>query len=443
MADRIPLLLAVTIVAAPAMLAGQSPRRLSFRDAVAQAAAGAPLVSLAGFGSDAARAELRQTRAALLPDLSAGAGWLNQTLNRDAFGIKFPSGPGFPSGKLVGPFDLYDARLHLTQTLFDYAGVIRVRAAHAVVAGAAADSGASVEAAAGAVAMAYLQAARARAVVSARVADSTLAAELVDLARAQQQAGVGTRIDVTRAETQLVTAEGGLVVARDRLVGWRIAVALALGESPDAPLRLADTLTATLPVADLPTDRDSLVALALRRRPDLAAERARGLAAGQRRAAIAAERLPRLDLSASYGASGLSPTDGVGTRQVGVQISIPILDGFRREGREAEQRVAAQASAVRAADLERRIAADVDNARLRLHSAQARTAIAAEQLRLAQDELSQARDRFTAGITGNIDVIEAQVSLIRARDGDIDARFTAASARVALARAVGLARTLH
>jgi outer membrane protein TolC len=40
-------------------------------------------------------------------------------------------------------------------------------------------------------------------------------------------------------------------------------------------------------------------------------------------------------------------------------------------------------------------------------------------------------------------VINAQASLLRARDTDIDARFSAATALVALARAAGLARTLH
>ncbi len=69
--------------------------------------------------------------------------------------------------------------------------------------------------------------------------------------------------------------------------------------------------------------------------------------------------------------------------------------------------------------------------------------VAAEQLRLAADELSQSRQRFKAGVAGNIEVINAQSSLIRARDADIDARFAAASARVSLARAAGVARTLH
>jgi len=46
-------------------------------------------------------------------------------------------------------------------------------------------------------------------------------------------------------------------------------------------------------------------------------------------------------------------------------------------------------------------------------------------------------------VTGNIEVINAQSSLIRARDTEIDARYAAVTARVSLARAVGVARTLH
>ncbi|MGE5743197.1 MAG: TolC family protein [Gemmatimonadota bacterium] len=57
--------------------------------------------------------------------------------------------------------------------------------------------------------------------------------------------------------------------------------------------------------------------------------------------------------------------------------------------------------------------------------------------------MDQARERFKAGVVGNIEVIQAQSSLVRARDTDIDARFAAAAARVALARAVGVARLLH
>ena len=220
-------------------------------------------------------------------------------------------------------------------------------------------------------------------------------------------------------------------------------LARSLGFAPDAPLELSDTLAATLPVTELPSARDALIALALERRPDLDAELARGQTARRAAAAISAERLPRVALEADYGTNGVSLGGAIGTRQIALQVTVPILDGFRREGRQAEQRAVVRASDVRLDELRRQIAADVDGARLDLGSAEQEQAIAAERLQLAQEELDQARERFKAGVAGNIEVINAQSSLVRARDTDIDARFAAALARVALARAVGVARTLH
>jgi outer membrane protein TolC len=280
-------------------------------------------------------------------------------------------------------------------------------------------------------------------VVAARQADSSIAAELVGLAQAQKAAGVSAAIDVTRARTQLVAAEGALIVARNQLDRARIDLARALGIDPATPLALVDTLAAALPHADVSATRDTVVAMALARRPDLQAERARGDAARSAKSAILAERLPRLDVAADYGVNGLTPGSSIATRQVGVQVTIPILDGFRREGRAAEQEAVVRETEVRARDLRQQIVADVDGALLDLASAEAQQAIAAERLNLANDELAQARERFKAGVAGNIEVIDAQSSLLRARDTDIDARSAAAMARVALARAAGVARTLH
>ena len=424
------------ILAGP--LTGQAPVRLSFAEAVRRAAGEAPAVQLAGLRTDEATARVRQARGALLPSLSFAAGWLNRDFNSKAQGISFP---GVPT--IIGPFNAYDARFRVTQTLFDVSSFARVRAARAQVTGATAEGSAVSEGAAAGAALAYLRVARAGAQVVARRADSAVAADLVGLAQAQKNAGVSAAIDVTRARTQLVSAAGALLVARNQLDRAGIDLGRALGLDAGTPIEITDTLTAALPVADVPARADSIVVLALARRPDLAAELARGDAARTAQSAINAERLPRLDVAADYGMSGLTPSASIGTRQIGLQVSIPILDGFRREGRAAEQSAVLRESEVRARDLRQQIAADVAGALLDLASAQAQLVISAERLRLAADELGQARERFAAGVAGNIEVINAQASLLRARDTDIDARFAAATARVALARAAGLARTLH
>ncbi len=279
--------------------------------------------------------------------------------------------------------------------------------------------------------------------MNARQADSALAAELVGLAVAQQQAGVSAAIDVTRAKTQLAEAAGRLIVAANQLDRAKIDLTRALGLDPATPIALTDTLNAQLGAADVPADRNAAVAQAVTARPDLAAELARGAAARTSASAISAERLPRLEVEADYGLSGVRMPDAIGTRQVAVQVTLPILDGFRREGRLAEQQAVVRESDVRAKDLRQQVTADVDAALLDLRSASAQQAVATERIQLATEEVSQARQRFKAGVVGNIEVITAQESLLRARDADIDARFAAVSARIALARSVGSARTLH
>ncbi len=437
------------LVAAPSFLGAQQPAtptplRLSFADAVRVASGQATPVELATLRATEADARVRQARSALLPSLAISGAWVNRTFNSKSLGISFPTPPGQPGlPELIGPFDNYDGRVRATQTVFDWSSVKRVRAAGAQADGSRAERGATVESAAQTAAAAYLRAARAAAVVAARRADSSIAAELVTLAEAQKRAGVSAAIDVTRARTQLVTAQGLLIIAQNERDRGRIALARALAIDPATPLELADTLAAGLGNAAVPGDREVAVAAALAGRPDLQAEVARGAAARQTGSAIRAERLPRLDLEADYGVNGLTMPSAISTRQVALQVTVPILDGFHREARIAEQNATVSESRVRERDLRQQIAADVDAALLDLRSSEAQQIVAAERLRLATDELAQARERFKAGVAGNIEVIDAQSNLIRARDTDIDARFAAASARVALARAVGVASTLH
>src|SRR5207302_350644 len=191
--------------------------RWSFADAVRVASSEAPVVALAGLRADEADARVRQTRAALLPSLSLVGSRLNRTFNSKSLGIdfSFPTGTGGPPAtlpELIGPFNLYDARVSASQALFDWSSVARVRAARAQADGSRAERSVTVEGTALTAALAYLRAVRAQAVVAARQADSAIAAERVGPAEAQKAAGVSAAIDVTRARTQLVTAEGLLLV---------------------------------------------------------------------------------------------------------------------------------------------------------------------------------------------------------------------------------------
>jgi outer membrane protein len=420
-----------------------SGRRLTLAEAVGLAAASAPSVEAAGYRVDEAQARAHETRADLLPALTATAGYVNRSATLASTGFSFPPSLPFTLPALIGPYDNVDGRLRISQTLFDYANWRHLAAANTSVEGSAADREASVQAAARAAALAYLTAVRAAALLEARQADADIAAELLSLAQAQLQAGVSAPLDVTRARTQLAAARAALIVARNQRQKADLDLALALGADPGTTYVLADTLTGDLGSSAASVDTARALPLALERRPDLRAEESRGRHADIERGAIQAERLPRLDLEADYGPNGRTPDNTLNTRTIALQVTIPFLDGFRRSARSAEQAATVRESAVRARDLRRQIDAQVRAALLDMASGAEEHEVAAQRLALAAEELSEARERFANGVAGNIDVINAQSSLIQARDAEIDARFTTAAARVSLAYATGVADTVH
>jgi outer membrane protein TolC len=205
---------------------------------------------------------------------------------------------------------------------------------------------------------------------------------------------------------------------------------------------LSDSLSPAAPRQTLP-DEASLVDQAIRNRPDLIAEEERVRAAKQGLSAIKAERLPTLGLVADDGVIGKTGGKLLTTYTWGVQLTLPIFDGFRREARVQEQRSMLKEAEIRRRDLEQQAEADVRGALLDLANAQEQVAAATERLQLAEQELSQARDRFNAGVAGNADVVNASLALTASRTLVNDAETAYQLARVALARATGSVTTLR
>ena len=423
--------------------AAPAATRLTLADAARMAAGVAPAVEAAGYRVAGAEARAHQTRASLLPSLSLSAGYFNRSATLASTGFAFPPGLPVSLPPLIGPYDNVDGRIRLTQSIVDLASWEHLKADRMQVEGSQADRGAAVQGAARTAAIAYLRAVRAQSLLAARQADADIAAELLSLAEAQVQAGVSAPLDATRARTQLAAVRGALIVARNQRQKADIDLALSLGRDPAATFALADTLTGDLGASAAPADSAAALVLALDRRSDLLAERERGRRADTERKAIAMERLPRLDVAADYGPNGKTPGSTLNTRDIAVAVSIPLLDGLRRDARGAEQRALADESRVREQDLLRQIAAQVRAALLDVASGVELHDVAAQRLALAEEELAEARERFASGVSGNIDVISAQSSLNQARDAEIDARFATAAARVSLAYAAGVAETVH
>ncbi len=392
-----------------------------------------------------ARGRLRQSQSALLPSLSALGSQNQRTFNTASFGISFPSVPGQPplfdpNGRVAGPVNIYDFRARAAATLLDLSARERVRASRTLVRAGNADAENQGQLAAATAAATYLRVQQAEAQLDNRVADSVLAAELLTIARQQLLAGTGVALDVTRAASQLALTRASLIGARNTRDRARLDLNRAVGVSLDQTLTLTDRLSA-LPVDSVGSLPDEAAAerTAAARRADIRVATEQAAAAQQAARAIRAERYPALQAFVDDGNTGLGFTRGrlLNTYTYGVQVSVPIYNGGLREGREQEQRAAASELDVRARDLQTQTAVDVRGALLDLRSAREQVGAAGERLRLAAQEVTQARDRFRAGVAGNADVITASQSLTNARTGYVDALAAYQNARVSLARAEG------
>lgn len=426
-------------------VSADSTLRLTLGDAVRLAARQNAQVGSARSRLGVAQARVTQRRADLLPSLSLSARQSGSTLNSAAaFPIDFPSAPGQPElfdpqGSILGPLNVFDARAHVTQTLLDPGAIARLRGAHTTAQAADADVANASETAGSLAANAYVAVLRADAVYSARLADSTLAAELLTIAQDQLRAGTGVALDVTRARSQLTGARTQLIVARNDRDRTRVELARAMGQ-PLVRLVLADSL-ASLPSAPDATEAAALAA-ALRGRNDLKSISLQAQSARQQAAAIRSERLPTIGLFADEGQAYRLGRSSLPTYDWGVQLSLPVFDGFRREGRVEEQVAVARDLEMRERDLRTQVEADVRIAILNLTSSSEAVGAARERLQLAEQEVSQARERFQAGVAGNADVITASITLNSARTQYVDALTSYQAARVALARARGSITTI-
>lgn len=421
--------------------------RLSLGDAARLAARQSAIAQGARLRADEAQARVRERRADLLPNLSSYVQEAGRTFNTSTLGIDFPSEPGVPPlfdprGQVEGPVNTLDVRGRVQQNLLDFGAIGRVRSAQAEARSSTADAEATAEQAATTATNAYVRAMRADADLRARQADTLLATELLRIAESQLEAGTGVGLDVTRARAQLAATRAALLSSRNARDHAHLDLVRALAVPVGTDLVLTDSLT-TMAGGETVPDEATLVAEALRNRPDLVAEEQRVRAAKQGLSAIKAERLPSLGLVADDGVIGKNGAKLLNTYTWGLQVSVPIFDGFRREARVQEQQSVVREAEVRQRDLEQQARADVRGALIDLEGAREQLAAATERLQLAEQELAQARDRFNAGVAGYADVVNASLALTSSRTLVNDAETLYQLARVALARATGSVTTLR
>jgi outer membrane protein TolC len=249
-------------------------------------------------------------------------------------------------------------------------------------------------------------------------------------------AGVAPRIDETRTLVELQVQQQRLNAVENDLAKLKIALGRLIGLAPGQEYALSDTLPYS-PLTDI-TLNDAL-ARAYETRFDLKAAESQVRAAELVRGAAVAERYPTVEFGGDYGVIGPSPGNSHGTFAVTGSVRMPIFQGGRVRGDIEQADAALDQRRAEYQDLRGRIDADVRNAFLDLNTAAHQVAVAQSNRGLAQDTLTQARDRFAAGVADTVEVVQAQESVASAEQDYISSLYSHNLAKASLARAIGQA----
>jgi outer membrane protein TolC len=232
-----------------------------------------------------------------------------------------------------------------------------------------------------------------------------------------------------------------LEIARNAAARSGLDLVRALDLPSNSRLQLSDSLG--LSTLTIPRQPDEAARYAREHRAELLAEHARTEAVRRTLRAIFYEYLPSLSVNGAYTESGRETGTLAGSYNVQLLLSVPILDGFRRQNRSKEERARLEIQEIREQNLADQVETEARQAVLDLASAEQQVSIAGERVKLANRELSEAEQRFRAGVAGSVETTNAQSSVIAAQDALIQARVSYGTARVATYRALGVIEQLH
>ncbi len=394
--------------------------------------------NLAGvLASDAmtdARGQRWQALSALLPNVVTDTGFGVHQINvKASFGLTIPNQP-----PIIGPFGYFDSRAFATQSVFDWTSIERARSSQAQLASAEFSSKDARELIVLVIVANYLLVIADQSEVDSAISQRDTAKALFQQASDQLTAGLASSVDVLRAQVQLQSREQKLIVAKNDLAKQKLVLARATG----LPTGQAFEITTRIPYRDLtPTDLDDAIQSAYKARPDLQSQINQVRSAELERRAAVAERYPTVGVEADYGLSGVNPGSSHGTVDAAATLRIPVFQGGRVHGDILRADALLTREQQRLADMRARIDQEVRDAYLDLNAAAQEVSVEKSAVSLATQNLQQSRDRFTSGVTDNIEVVQAQDALALASDAYIASLYSYNLSKISLARSTGVAES--
>jgi len=380
-------------------------------------------------------ARLRSLNALLAQVTGRVSAAVNQ-INLQALGFNLTI-PGVSVPPVVGPYSVNDARVFVTQELFNWSDLQSSKSSSESERASQLSYQSDRDFVVFTTGSAYLLVISDAAAVDSIRAQVRTAQALHDQGVDKNAQGVIARIDVLRARVELQTQQQRLIAAANQLNIDKLSLARVIGLPTGQDFRLTDTV----PYRAL---EDSTVEQALAQayatRPDYLAAQRQITAAELALRAATAEVYPSGSLAADYGQIGNPNFSAAhGTYTVGVALNIPIFLGSRVRADKLQAESTMEQRRAELADLRGRIDEQVRTAFYNLRSSAELVGVAQSNIDLADETLTQAQDRLSAGVANNLEVVQAQESVAGANQSYIASLYSFNVAKIALAQTLGVA----
>jgi outer membrane protein TolC len=411
------------------------PLRLSLSEAVQRGLRTNLGIVTSGVSSAIVRAERAQALSQLFPQITASIGATETQINLAAYGLN-TIGPalGTTLPSIVGPFSYVQAQANFNWNALSVTNLRNYKAANAVGHAFQLSERDARELVILAVGGTYLQVISTAARIDAQRVQVKYAQATYDQANTRLTAGTNTRVDLTRSLVQLQSEQEKLLALEGDYQQQKIAFARLIGLPQDVDAIFTEQLSST----DLqPVDEATALQSAFQHRWDLRSAEAQMRAAEQTISAARSERLPSISFNGYYGATGPRPDDSHGVFVASGTLSIPVFDGGKISADVQQARATLRQRQAEYQDQRAKVEQDVRNALIQLRTALGQVKLAESNRQYARETLTQVNDRFDAGVTNTVEVVQAQQQEASAENDYISGLFSLNLARLSLARATG------
>ena len=334
------------------------------------------------------------------------------------------------------PNNTISAGITVTQPVVDFSAQRLKRAAEENFKAAELSNEAARDMTAYVVSMLYLQTVAGKSRIDAVRAQVRTAQSLFNLAVDQKEAGVVSGIEVLRAQVELQAEQQRLIVAEDQFAKNKLTLARAIGLAPGQEFELTDDMSfAPIPVMPL----EESIERAIRERPDYRSAEAGIRAAELARKAAEAGNFPSLSVGADYQLRNQVQWEGHGSQAaIGASLNVPVFTGGAVKSRVIEAEAVLNRLKAEFEDLRVSIYYDIQKAFLDMKASDERVHVAESAVVLAREQVAQSESRFRAGVTNNVEVVQAQEALATANENHIAGLEAHNMAKLALAQALGV-----